>query len=457
MIQIFTELARMGGLVFEQFNGFIAYLNSILSTPMLILVFATGAIMTVAFSFVQITYFVRSFRYIFHPEPAHDGKTHNISTIQAFLGALSTSMGNGSLAGMGVAMFEGGPGAAFWLFVLGFFTMVIRFAEIYASTAFTKTTEYGIRGGPMVYLSRVPGGSVLPYIYAFFALLLAVVTGNAMQCNSMTTGIYKMTALDPYIIATILFVFVLYVVLGGSERIMKFSDALAPIKVVLFLVATLAVLGYFYTEIFAALVLMVRSAFTSQAVIGGVAGHSVMVAINAGVSRTLSATEAGLGNAGILFGAAGNVNPTRSGIMSMASTFISTQVVCFSMMLVFVVSGAWTGSEGGMPMVISAYSTVFPVLGGWIATLLSVMFGMGVLVAYAFVGLECWLFLTHGRWTFLYYVLYCLMAFGGSLVSVKMVFGLIEFITIGLIFCNLYGLLVLLPQMKRGWRTHLDK
>lgn len=441
--------------IMEAFNKYIDSFNSIMSTPMVILVFATGAIMTLAFDFVQFKYFVRSFKSIFNPEPVHGAKAQNISTLQAFLGALSTSMGNGSLAGMGVAMFEGGPGAAFWVFVLGFFTMVIRFAEIYASTVFTKTTEYGVRGGPMVYLSKVPGGTVLPYIYAFFALLLAVVTGNAMQCNSMTAGINRMTDISPYAIAVVLFIFVLYVVLGGSDRIMKFSDALAPLKVVLFCVATLAVLGYFYADIFAALSLIVTSAFTSHAVMAGVAGHAVSVAINAGVNRTLSATEAGLGNAGILFGAAGHVNPTRSGIMSMASTFISTQIVCFAMMLAFVVSGAFVG-EGGMPMVIDTYSSVFSTLGGWVATILSVMFGMGVLVAYAFVGLECWKFLTHGRWSGLYYVIYCLMAFFGSLVSVKMVFGLIAFITIGLIFCNLYGLLILLPEMKRGWKKHLE-
>lgn len=456
MTTVFAEITQVGTWIMTQFNAYIEILNNILSTPMLLLVFASGVIMTFAFDFVQIKYFIRSFQYIFKPEQAHDGKSHNISTLQAFLGALSTSMGNGSLAGMGVAMFEGGPGAAFWLFVFGFFAMVIRFAEIYASTVFTKTTEYGVRGGPMIYLSKVPGGSALPYIYAFFALLLAVVTGNAMQCNSMTSGIFRMTELNPYIIATILFVFVLYVVLGGSDRIMKFSDTLAPLKVILFSVATLAVLGYFYSEIFAALALMINSAFTREALIGGVAGHTMSLAIRAGVTRTLSATEAGLGSAGIMFGAAGKVNPTETGIMSMASTFISTQIVCFLMMLAFIVSGAWSGSVGGMPMVIETYSSVFGALGGWVATLLSVMFGMGVLVAYAFVGLECWLFLTHGRWSWFYYVLYCLMAFFGSLVSVKMVFGLIEFITIGLIFCNLYGLLVLLPQMKKGWRAHLD-
>ena len=447
----------IGSSLLTNCNAVIATINAYLSTPMLLLVFAAGTIMTVAFDFVQFRYFFASWGYIFKPEPMQGESRQNISPLQAFLGALSTSMGNGSLVGMGVAIFEGGPGAAFWIFVLGFFTMVIRFAEIYASTAFTITTEYGVRGGPMVYLSKVPGGAYLPYVYAFFALLLALVTGNAMQCNSMASGIQTMTGLNMYVIAFILFAFVLYVVLGGADRIIKFSDTLAPLKVALFLLATIAVLGYFYADIFAALTLIARAAFSREAFIGGLAGHTMANAIRFGVSRTLSATEAGLGNAGILFGAAGNVNPTKSGIMSMASTFISTQIVCFLMMLTFVVSGVWNSGDCGMPLVIAAYSSVFAGFGGWIATTLSVMFGMGVLVAYAFVGRECWLFLTHGRWSNAYYIIYCAMAFGGSLVSARVVFCVIELIVIGMIFCNLYGLLYLLPQMRRGWRAHLEK
>lgn len=430
--------------------------NELLSTPMLILVFAAGIIMTWAFDFVQVRYFIASWRYIFKPDNDSADGDGNISSLQAFLGALSTSMGNGSLAGMGVAIFKGGPGAAFWLFVLGFFTMVIRFAEIYASTAFTKQTEYGVRGGPMVYLSRVPGGSWLPYVYTFFALLLALVTGNAMQCNSMTAGLHSMTAIRHEFIAILLFMFLLYVVFGGAQRIMKFSDALAPIKVILFSVTTLTVIAFFYTEILNTFVIIFNAAFSREAFIAGLVGHTMMNAIRFGVAYTLSATEAGLGNAGILFGAAGNVNPTKSGIMSMASTFIATQIVCFLMMFTFVVSGVWNNGMCGMPLVIAAYSTVFGALGGWVATILSVMFGMGVLVAYAFVGRECWLFLTHGRWIGLYYALYCSMSLVGALISVGVVWCVIELIIAGLVFCNIYGLLFLLPQMRKDWRNYLN-
>ena len=439
-------------------NTVIASINNYLSTPMLLLVFATGIIMTLAFNFIQFRYFLTSFGYIFNPEPAHNGKANTISPLQAFLGTLSTSMGNGSLAGMGVAMYEGGPGGVFWAFMLGFFTTAIRFAETYASTAFTVTTEYGVRGGPMVYLSKVPGGTVLPYIYAFFALLLSVVMGNAMQCNSMAAGIHSMTEWNLYIIATILLALVLYIVLGGADRIIKFSDALAPLKVILFLIAIVAVFGYFFAEIPSALVLVFNAAFSREAFVGGLVGHTMANALSASVNRTLGATDTGLGDAGILFGAAGDVNPSKTGIMSMASTYISTQIVCFLMLLGFVIAGVWNSGATGMNLVIAMFASVFGAsLGGWIATILAIMFGMGVLVAYAFIGRECWLFLTHGRWSNAYYVLYCAMAFLGSLAEVTSVYCIIGFIVTGLIFCNLYGLLYLLPQMKRGWRAHLEK
>lgn len=426
--------------------------------PLIIFVALSGIVMTCAFGFVQFRCFGESWKYIVTPEPRDaGGKAANISSLEAFMSALSTSMGNGSLAGMATALFSGGPGAAFWLFVLGFLTMVIRFAEIFASTAFTRKTPLGLRGGPMAYLGLVPGGSFLPYVYAFFCMLLSFVTGNAMQCNSMTLGLAKMTNASPYVIAFILFAFLVYVSLGGSQRIIKFSDMIAPVKVVLFSVATLTVILYNYAAIWDALVLIFTSAFSKQAVTGALVGHSMQNAIRYGVSRTLSATEAGLGNAGVLFGATGSKDPVKSGIMSMASTFIATQIVCFLMMLAFIVSGTWNSGLTSTPLVIATYSTVFGLLGGWVATILSVLFGIGVLVAYAFIGRECWMFLTHGRWGGLYLVLYCFMALFGSLSEVSLVWSMIDLITAGLLITNLYGLLCLLPKMRKGWHEYLKK
>ena len=94
----------------------------------------------------------------------------------------------------------------------------------------------------MVYLARVPGGSWLPYFYAFFCLMLTFVTGNAMQCNSIALGLVTMTAWNLYAIALVMFIFLLYVMVGGAQRIVRVSDAITPIKVGLFFVASVIVL-----------------------------------------------------------------------------------------------------------------------------------------------------------------------------------------------------------------------
>ena len=188
------------------------------SWPLLLIIMGISVMMTVAFGGIQFRYFVRSWKYLLKPEESSSTSQENyITPFQAFINALSASLGNGSLVGMATAMYSGGPGAGFWILVLGFFLMSIRFAEVYASTAFTEKQPNGImRGGPMVYLARVPGGAWLPHCYAFFCLLLTFVTGNAMQCNSIKSGLVQMTSWNEYAIALVMFMFLLYIMVDGA-------------------------------------------------------------------------------------------------------------------------------------------------------------------------------------------------------------------------------------------------
>jgi AGCS family alanine or glycine:cation symporter len=420
--------------------------------PLVIFVILAGFVLTVALKFIQFRYFVQSWRYVIKPEKQDaDKKDAYITPFQAFVNTLSASVGNGSTAGMATAIYSGGPGAAFWVFMLGFLAMAIRFAEVYASTSFTEQSANGVvRGGPMIYLKRVPGGFILPFIYAFFCLMLSFASGNAMQCNSITLGLERMTGVNTYIIAITLFAFLLYVMLGGAQRIIKVSDKIVPVKVALFFIATFIVLGYHYQAIIPALKLIIKSAFYPQAVFGALTGYTVQNAMRFGMSRSLNATEAGLGTAAVLFGSTGSKHPVRSGIMSMASTFISTNLVCAMIMLVLVASGVWNNGLTSTNLTISAYETVFGTFGGWVVTFLSITFGMGVLVAYAYIGSECWSFLTKGRFMKVYVVLYCLMALVGSLAQVKLIWSAIDIVNAGLLAINLYGLLVLTPIIRRG-------
>ena len=423
--------------------------------PLIIFVILAGIIMTCALDFVQVRYFFQAWKFLLTPEKKDHQSKNYISPLQAFVNTLSASVGNGSIAGMATAMHSGGPGAALWIFIMGFINMAIRFAEVYASTSIIDKSSFGaLRGGPMVYLQRVPGGTLLPYVYSFFCLMLTFIGGNIIQCNSMGLGIERITHMSPSIIAMGMFILLLYIMLGGSQRIIAISDKIVPIKVGLFFIATLIVLMYHASNLFNALQIIIASAFTSQAIAGGIMGYAVQDAIRYGMARSLNATEAGLGTASIFFGATGSTHPMRDSIMSMLSTFISYHLVCTVLMIVFVASGAWTSGLTSTPLTIAAYETVFGQAGAWLVTFLSLTFGLGVLVAYAYIGLENWLFLFKGRGKLVYSIVYCCLAFLGPLGKVAILWDLNDIIIAGLIITNLYGLLWLLPKIRAGLKKY---
>ena len=441
----------------ENINDSIITLNDyIWGLPSLLAIIATSVAMTIAFRGIQFRYFIESWKILFEPQAANESTSAEyITPVQAFINALSASLGNGSLAGMATAMYAGGPGAGFWIFVLGFFLMAIRFAEVYASSAFTEKQESGlVRGGPMVYLSKVPGGRFLPAFYAFFCLMLTFVTGNAMQCNSIARGLVQLTNWNLYGIAAGMFLVLLYIMLGGAKRIVRFSDIITPVKVGLFFIATIIVLMYNVGSLWQALVIMTTYAFTPQAIRGALMGYTVQSALRYGISRSINATEVGLGTSGIIFGTATTKQPVRSGILSLATTSISNFGVCFLLMWLLTATGAYQSGHNGIGMTIVAYESVFGVLGGWVVTILSMMFGVGCVIAYAYIGKECWAYLTGGKYFMVYSLIFCSMAVFGALIDVPLLWNAIDTVNAGLIACNLYGLIMLIPQISAAVKTY---
>jgi AGCS family alanine or glycine:cation symporter len=271
-----------------------------------------------------------------------------------------------------------------------------------------------------------------------------------MQCNSIRVGLEKMVNVDARIVAAILFAGVVYIMLGGAKRIVKVSDAIVPFKVGLFFVTAFIALVYHWQTLLPALKTMLVGAFNPQALLGGLAGFTVQDAIRFGMSRSLNATEAGLGTAGVLFGSTGSKYPVRDGILSMVATFISYYLVCFVIMWLIIASGVWNSGLTSTALTISAFQTVFGRWGGWVVTGLSIIFGLGVLVAYAYIGRECWRFLTGNRWLGVYSTLYCLMALYGTLAQVGVVWGAIDMVNAGMMAINLFAIAWLLPEIKRG-------
>lgn len=427
----------------------------VLGWPLMIYVTGASIICTIALKGIQLRYFISAIKKILFPiknTKAADNAHSDMTPIQAFINTLSSNLGNGSIAGVATALYAGGPGAAFWLVIFGFLLMAVRFVEVYASILFSSKKST-VLGGPVQYLTLVPGGNFLAFTYVILCFFFGLTGGNASQANSICLSITTTVPVAPWVVAVILFLFVLYVMGGGASRIVKVSEAIVPIKVGLFCVVMLVLLGYHFYQIPTALALIFRSAFNSVALTGGLAGFSVMQAIRYGMARSIFATESGLGTAAVLFGATQNADPFESGLMGMMSTFVST-LFCFIVMLCIVVSGVWQSGLTSTALTIAALETVFGSLAGWIVTFLSLSFGLGVIVAYAYIVRVSWLFLTGGQYALFGAFLYAFSTFLGALVPVNVVWALVDLVMAGMLLVNLFGLIYLLPRIVHHIKTN---
>ncbi|MGE0207481.1 MAG: alanine/glycine:cation symporter family protein, partial [Candidatus Babeliales bacterium] len=385
--------------------------------------------------------------------PAKKETTGDMTPFQALVNALNTSIGNGSIAGIATAIYAGGPGAAFWVFVFGFLSMSLRFAEVFLSTYFPpKFEKTGTVGGPMIYLQKVPGGLILSYAFALFLLFLGLTSGSAMQANSIRLGLERILNIAPVVTAFALLAFIAFVIAGGAKRIVEVSDKIVPVKVGVFFVSSFIILLYHWQSILPACKLIVQGAFFPGALVGGAAGYLVQHAMRYGIVRLVNATEAGLGTAGVLFGGTGSAEPLKDGIMSLMSAFIAN-MVCFMVALMIIASGVWNNGQTSLNLTISAYETVFGVLGGWIVTFLAITFGMGVMVTYAYIARSCWLFLTNGRFEYVFKLLFCAVVFLGSLATVEVVWSATDLVNGGLLIVNLFGIAYFLPLIRSALKA----
>lgn len=430
----------------------IQHINGLLTLPVLAIVFFTCIVLAIALNFIQVRYFAYAWKQILFPSQEATGQTKSDMTpMQAFINTLSSNLGNGSLGGVAVGIYAGGPGAAFWLVVCGVLLMAVRFAEAFLSMHYGLTAPVTNKkhvGGPMLYLRHVPGGRHLAWVYGLICLVFGFFAGNGVQANTISLSLKNTFGLAPIATAIMLAAFTLYVVFGGSERIVNASMKIVPVKVIVFFGATFIVLAYHYAAIGAALALILKSAFTPTAALGGLVGFTVQQAIREGMMRSTFASETGLGSAGILFGFTGSKQPMNDAILAMLSTFIST-IVCFIVALCIVASGVWNSGLTSTDLTIASFQTVFGVFGGYMVSFLSVTFGLGVLVAYAYIARECWFFITGGRFTFLFNIVYCLFTFGCALIDVKLLWAVCDIPQAIMLAMNLFGILYLVPVMRK--------
>lgn len=438
-------------------SGFFDQISSVIEMvmdwPIIFYVIGVSIIVTCALGFVQLRYFFTAWKYTFMPSESEHKS--DMSPLQAFINTLNVSIGNGSLAGMATAIYSGGPGAALWIIIITLLLMSIRYAEVFLSTHFALHAPKGTKlGGPMLYLRAIKGGKFLAFFYAVSCFIFGLISASASQANSISLSMITTWQIPVLVTAFILTAFIFYAVVGGAERIVKFSQLIVPLKVGLFFGSALIILIYYYQNIIPALKLIVNSGLTWQAFAGGIAGFTIQQVMRYGILRSINATESGLGTAAILFGSTGSVHPVRDAIMAMATSLVSA-MVCFTVSLCIVASGVWNSGLTSTALTIAAYNTVFGSVGGWMIAFLSTVFGIGVMVSYAYITKAAWDAITNNRFAFLFILIYCACVFFGAWTDkVTYLWSLVDVPLACMVFINLLGIVCLLPVLRAGLQSY---
>ncbi len=447
---------------------------------LIILLLAGGIFFTFRFGFINV-------RLFFHSIAVLRGKYDNpddhgeITHFQALTSALSATVGLGNIAGVAIAINQGGAGAVFWMWVVAVFGMCSKFSSCTLAQVYRriepggKKTEH-ILGGPMLYLDKGmrdmlgnvigwPVGKVLAISFAVFAILGSLGGGNLFQVNQ-TAEIVSYVALDgntdyALLMGITMAFLVALVIVGGIKRIGEVTCRIVPAMCVFYCVAC----GLIIASNYQAIPQLIGSIFTEAFTIKAAGWGGLMAIFVTGLKRGAFSNEAGLGSAAIAHSAAKTDEPVREGVVAMIGPFIDTIVVCTMTALTILITrgqfdesalGQTEGWTRGAAMTAEAFGT----LHGYLPFMLCIavfVFAYSTMISWSYYGERAteYLFGKAGIWPFrLVFLLFICIA---PLISLKNVIGFTDLLILSMAYPNIVGMMILSPKVAKLTKDYVRR
>lgn len=394
-----------------------------------------------------------------------------INRFQALMTSLSGTVGLGNIAGVAVAISVGGPGAAFWMAVMGVFAMSTKFAEV---TLGVKYRQHGsirhpeaISGGPMYYLrgaferlQKPKMGKFMAGLFAICCIGGAVGAGSLFQANQayqqalvVTGGDAGFLADKGWLFGLFMAVLVGLVIIGGIQWIAAVASRVVPAMAIIYILAGFAVIGIHYTAIPDAVLTIIELALYPEAGIGALMGALLM-----GVQRATFSNEAGLGSSAIAHSAVKTDVPVSQGMVGMLGPFIDTVVICSVTALVIVITGSYIEGSGmeGVELTSRAFASGI----SWFPYVLSLtvfLFAYSTMISWSYYGLKCatYLFGEHDWVENIYKVLFCAFIIVGASTQLSNIILFTDAMIFAMAIPNIIGLYMLAPEVKNDLKIYL--
>lgn len=445
------------------------YNNYVGGYLLLALLLPTGIFFAFKLGFLH----VKKFRYalrIVAGKYSKKGDKGDINHFKALTTALSATVGTGNIVGVALAIQLGGPGAIFWMWVTGFFGMMLKLVECTLALKYRKFNSDGtVSGGPMYYMEyglKDKLGKYAKYLAVIFAgaaILASLGTGNMAQSNSITDVLNTSYGFSQMWTGLAITLFVLLIIVGGLKRIAEVTSRLVPVMAVIYFLAALAVLVVNYDKIGSSFYLIFHDAFTGSAAAGGFAGSAFIMTLIMGIRRGLFSNEAGQGSAPMAHAAAKTQYPLREGLVASLEPFIDTIFICTLTALVIIVTGAWSTDAQGVEMTVVAFQDGLAninlgYLGPHIIAVGLLLFAFSTIISWSYYGSRATNYLFGEKAIKPYYYIYALFVFFGSIWSLDLVWNFVDMVITFMTIPNLVAILLLTPvivnEVKKYFNEH---
>ena len=460
----------------------IFYAPTINGTAVPLIVFwlvAAAAIFTVYFRGVQFRKLKTALDLV-RGKYSRAGDPGEVTHFQALSSAVSGTVGLGNIAGVGVAVTIGGPGATFWMIIAGLLGMCTKFVECTLGVKYREIHEDGsVTGGPFRYLpvAFARFGSVvsraLTVVFAVALFMFGLVGGNMFQANQTFAQAQEVTGGDDgmlgsagsaLVFGVVLAILVGAVILGGITSIAKVTSKLVPFMAVTYLVACALVILGNLTNVPDAIGAIVTGAFDNEGIAGGVIGVLVI-----GFQRAAFSNEAGVGSAPIAHAAVKTKHPVSEGFVALLEPFIDTVIICTMTALTIVIADTTFYNDAqaaaqasgktpdGVVVTSRAFETFLPQFPVVLAVAVA-LFAFSTLITWSYYTLKAWtsVFGRSQASELTFKIVFCLFTVVGSVMTFDTVLAFADSMLFVCAIVNLLACYILLPKVRDEMRSFLD-
>lgn len=426
--------------------------------PLLILLFGTHLFLTFRLKLIQ-RFIGKAIKISLKRNKEGKG---DISQFGALTTALAATIGTGNIVGVSTAIAAGGPGAVFWMWLTGVFGIATKYSEALLAVKYrVELNDGSFAGGPMYVLEKGLNMKWLGIIFAAFTSVTAFGIGNMVQANSISVLVHDSLGISHWITGLILALLTASVIIGGIKSIAKVCEALVPFMAIFYVIGCIVLLIINIDTVPQSFMLIINSAFTGQAAIGGFLGAGMKEAVRFGIARGLFSNESGLGSAPIVAAAAQTKNPVRQALVSSTGTFWDTVVVCAFTGLVIVNSFEWQNGLNGAILTKTAFSDI-PIIGPTILTIGLLTFVFSTILGWSYYGEKSIEYLVGRKAVLPYRYIWVVMVFVGSIISLNIVWTFADITNALMALPNLVALLFLNKVIvseteKYLWKGNLDE